>query len=37
MKRPGNGLKGFLVPKIIGKKLKKNIKANTQIKQKDLI
>ena len=37
MKRPGNGLTGFLVPKIIGKKLKKNIKANTQIKQKDLI
>ena len=25
MKRPGNGLEGFFVPKIVGKKLKKNM------------
>jgi sialic acid synthase SpsE len=37
MKRPGTGLKGFFVPKIIGKKLKKEMRANTQIRQKDLI
>ena len=37
MKRPGNGLKGILIPRIIGKKLKKNTKIDTQIKLKDLI
>ncbi len=37
MKRPGHGLKGFFIPKIIGKKIKKNMRANTQIKQKDFI
>ena len=37
MKRPGNGLRGFFVPKIIGKKLRKNMKINSQIQLKDLI
>lgn len=37
MKRPGNGLEGFFVPKIVGKKLKKNMPADTQIKLQDLI
>ncbi len=37
MKRPGNGLRGIFVPKIIGKRLKKNMKINTQIKLRDLI
>lgn len=36
MKRPGNGLKGFFIPKIIGKRLIKKMRANTQIKLKDL-
>ena len=37
MKRPGNGLEGFFIPKIVGKKLKKNMPADTQIKLQDLI
>ena len=35
MKRPGNGLNGFFIPKILSKRLKKNMKANSQIKLKD--
>ena len=35
MKRPGSGLNGFELKKIIGKRLKRNIKKNTQLKLKD--
>lgn len=37
MKRPGNGLDGFSIPKVLGKKLKKNMEADTQIRKKDFI
>jgi len=37
MKRPGKGLNGFFIPKIIGKKLKKNMTSNTQITLKDFV
>ena len=37
MKRPGRGLNGFFIPKIIGKKLKKNMTTNTQITLKDFV
>ena len=36
MKRPGMGLIGQEVKKVIGKKFKKNFKKNHQIKYKDM-
>ena len=35
MKRPGLGINGFEIKKIIGKKVRKNIKKETQISLKD--
>ena len=35
MKRPGQGLNGFYIKKILGKKLKKNFEKNYQLKMKD--
>ena len=37
MKRPGTGLNGHQLSRVLGKKLKFNIKKNHQIKIKDLI
>jgi N,N'-diacetyllegionaminate synthase len=36
LKRPGNGLNGFFIKKIIGKMTKKNLKKNHQISLKDI-
>ena len=35
MKRPGKGLNGFYIKKILGKRLKRNIKKDQQLKLKD--
>ena len=35
MKRPGIGISGFEIKKIIGKKLKKDIEKETQVRIKD--
>lgn len=36
LKRPGKGLNGFYIKKIIGKKVKKNLNVNYQLKLSDL-
>jgi sialic acid synthase SpsE len=37
MKRPGTGLDGFYIPKILGKKLKNNIKSEVPLKLNDIL
>ena len=37
LKRPGSGLNGFFIKKIIGKMTKKNLKKNHQISLSDII